>query len=365
MVNPRPQHLKAAGGSKGKHRQFETYGVPEWVRHPLKTEPLKVGLLFPGEQALSAGIARSSRKKPFVREMLDTAERALGFDVEELLVDGPSGSMSALSVNQPLVFVADCIGFELLREQDPEVASRCQGVAGIGVGEYAALYAAGVITFEQGLRLVKARVEALSELETQQRAKGAEPIVGLSVRGVALDRLERGIKSFAKAKVAGELHIAQHLCPDGFILVGHKSLVQKMQESLAGEQDAELRMLHRCVHAGYTPLAKSAAEQFSKTLISLVTKMQAPRCELYLNSTGRRIPSGRHPTAFIDDLIAQLTEPVQWESCVTHMLNWGIRQFYECGPNRSIKHMLGHFEHYIEAPLEVILPADLTSSVVV
>lgn len=93
--------------------------------------------------------------------------------------------------------------------------------------------------------------------------------------------------------------------------------------------------------------------------------MQPPRCELYLNQTGWRVPPGTNPFDFGDALKMQLSEPLLWESIITQMLRWGIRQFYEVGPSRSIKFMLSYYEHYIEAPLEHVRPADFIINVTV
>merc|ERR1719384_308598 len=129
------------------------------------------------------------RRRPTVRALLESATQVCGFDLEEVMLEGPSADMASPSVNLPLMYVADCAAFEVLKERNEELANRCQAVAGVGVGEYAALYAAGVITFEQGLSIVKARAGALQELADELEAEA------ISIRGLERDALDRHLKA--------------------------------------------------------------------------------------------------------------------------------------------------------------------------
>mmetsp|Transcript_12624 Transcript_12624/g.33998 ORF Transcript_12624/g.33998 Transcript_12624/m.33998 type:complete len:359 (+) Transcript_12624:93-1169(+) len=338
------------------HRKFASYSVPDWVQHPQKLVPLKAAILFPGEQSSFSGMFHNMRKTPVVLGMLRAAAASLGFDVEEAMEDrgGSSGA------DQALAYVADCILFEAFREAHADVAERCQAVAGFGVGEYAALYAAGVITFQQGLEIVKVRSAALQDAGNQVHV---EAIV---VRGMALDKLERLMKAAQKLDAEDGVHdpqvaIAQYWCPGGYVCVGTGSTVQKLHDAAVGDKDAEVRLLPD-QHAGHTSLAKGAGAKVAAVIERLLPAMKPPRCELFLNQSGRRVPPGKPPQAFADALMSHLSEPIQWESCVTQMMSWGIRQFYECGPNRSIRFMMRHYEHIIEAPFEILRPADFTES---
>merc|ERR1711933_158004 len=118
-------------------------------------------------------------------------------------------------------------------------------------------------------------------------------------------------------------------------------------------------------HSGNTPLAADASSKVAAVMEKLLPTMKPPRCEVYLNQPGWRVPRGKSPQAFADALSAQLSSPIQWESCVTQMINFGVRQFYECGPNRSLKFAMGFFEHVFEAPFEIIKPGELTVNVTV
>jgi len=93
--------------------------------------------------------------------------------------------------------------------------------------------------------------------------------------------------------------------------------------------------------------------------------MQPPWCELYLNSTGWRISPGADPESFAGALKDQLEKPLKWSDCITQMLNFGVTQFWEVGPSRSIKFMLGFFEHRFEAPFEIKKPSEFTNNLTV
>merc|ERR1719223_2368380 len=96
--------------------------------------------------------------------MLASASQVFGFDLEELMANGPVGKMAHTSNNQPLAFVANCAAFEIMKASHPKAACQPQGTAGFSIGEFNALVVAGVITFEQGLSLVKIRAEAMEAL---------------------------------------------------------------------------------------------------------------------------------------------------------------------------------------------------------
>jgi [acyl-carrier-protein] S-malonyltransferase len=336
-----------------------------WVRHPLKPEVLKVGALFPGEQNHNVGMLKDVRKKPIVKDMLEKAEEVFGFDVEELMKDGPASKMKPTGVNQPLMYVADCAAWETFCEKAPEIAYNLQGVAGFSVGEYAALYAAGVITFEMGLEIVKARADAMQELADEVEMEA------LSIRGIPMDKLERHLKSAEKMdRESGDgepaVYIARYWCPDGVICAGKASTVLALKTICEREsKQAEIRLLPDHVHAGHTPMAKEAGTKVAAVIDKFLPMMQPPWCEVYLNSTGWRVSPGADPESFAGALKDQLSSPLKWSEIVTQMVNFGMKQFWECGPSRSIKFMLGYFELKYESPWEIKKPSEYTNNVTV
>merc|ERR1719343_141904 len=100
---------------------------------------------------------------PAVKDMLDRARAILGFDVLNVCLQGPESELERTSVCQPVMFLAGLAGVEKLRAQRSEAVERCQAMAGLSLGEYTALCAAGALSFEDGLRLVQLRGQAMEE----------------------------------------------------------------------------------------------------------------------------------------------------------------------------------------------------------
>jgi len=352
----------ATAENKPGHKKFANYRLPEWVRHPLKTLPQKSAILFPGEQNHYIGMLKEAKKKVAVQHMLATASDVFGFNVETMMRDGPAATMCLTGYNQPIMYVANCAAYEVLKEDYPEVAENPQAVAGFSVGEFSALYAAGVISYEQGLELVKVRAQALQDLSDDIQMEA------LTIRGFPLDKVERLVRNAEKQDGSeAALAISRFWCRDGFVCAGKKSTVEKLQQAISKEltKPDDVRLLPDHLHAGHTPLARAAAEQVDAVIDRMIPEMKPPRCELYLNHSGWRVPPNTSPDVIANGLKKQLTTPVYWEGTIVQMMRWGIEDFYECGPNRSIKFMLSYMEYVEEAPIMVKKPAASTINVVV
>merc|ERR1712060_665760 len=128
-----------------------------------KTGGMKAAIIFPGEQNQYVGMMGECWDMPVVEEMLEMATECFGFDVEEMMRVGPTKMMARSDYNQMLMYVANCVAFEVLKQEHPDVAECPHGVAGFSVGEYSALVAADVMTYDQGLIIVKARAEAMQK----------------------------------------------------------------------------------------------------------------------------------------------------------------------------------------------------------
>jgi len=337
--------------NKPGHRNFNDYNLPEWVRHPLVQQPEKVAILFPGEQNHSIGMLKDAKRNAEVQAMLMSASKVFGFDLEELMANGPMDKMAQTGYNQPLTYVANCAAFEMLKASYPKVAANPQGVAGFSIGEYSALYAAGVITFEQGLSLVKVRAEAMQALVEEVDMNA------LTLWGFDYNKVESLCSKAMKRDEAEDpkVYVARIWGPDGFICAGRQSTVRTLEEMAKKEGKAkEVKILN--VPASHTPLAQKAANAVAAALDRMLPAMKPPRCELYLNATGWRVPPGTSPSRFISAVKEQLTSPLMWEGSMDQMQRWGISQFYECGPGRSLKFFLQGYEFIVECPLEVKRP---------
>merc|ERR1719401_1245018 len=136
---------------------------------------------------------RSVKDIPAVKTMLSTANEILGFDVMKLCIDGPESKLEETQYCQPVMFIAGLAGLEKLRERrDGALVTRFQATAGLSLGEYTALCAAGVFSFEDGLKLVQLRGKAMQEAA----AMGKQLM--LSVAGIERDKLASLCKEAAK-----------------------------------------------------------------------------------------------------------------------------------------------------------------------
>jgi hypothetical protein len=193
-------------------------------RPPAKSKPaLPVALLFPGQGSQYVGMMKDLVSLPTVRDMLIIAEKVLGWDPKELMLKGPEDKLADTKYCQPCMFIAGMAGLELMKTGDKkEQVDRPQATAGLSLGEYTAICAAGVLDFEECLKLVKIRGDAM------QAATELAPQCMCSVAGLDRPTLEKLCKE-AKAQDTKAKNpvcqIANVLFPAGFTCAGTKSTV--------------------------------------------------------------------------------------------------------------------------------------------
>merc|ERR1719329_363183 len=163
---------------------------------------------------------------PAVKEMVRQAEPILGWDVLKLCLDGPEEELEETRHCQPAMFIAGLAGMEKLRGDNEEAVTKCKAVAGLSLGEYTALCAAGVFSFEDGLQLVKLRGEAMQEAATVGK-QAMISVAGLE-RSV-LDDLCKKAKEHEGAE--GVCQVANALFPKGFACAGTEKAIKQLEET--------------------------------------------------------------------------------------------------------------------------------------
>lgn len=285
----------------------------------------KIAFLFPGQGAQHVGMGKVIASKfPAAKALFDRANEILGYDLAALCFEGPADRLDTTVVSQPALFVSSLAAVEMLRVEKPELVEQCEMAAGLSLGEYTALVFAGAMSFDEGLRVVQRRGEAM------QQAADANPS-GMVSALVLNDEQVAKVRDDASA--AGQVWIANYLCPGNTVLSGDKPACAKAAELIeaAGGGARALAV----AGAFHTPLMSSACGQLEEVLRTV--EIKTPRIPVISNVDAKPHDS---PDRVREILVKQVTQPVLWEKCVRELLAQGCDQFYEVGPGKVLKTLM-------------------------
>jgi len=351
-------HKKGQAENMPGHKPFKEYDIPRWCVHPLKPESTRAAIIFPGEQNAYAGMLSQCVDLASVHGMIELATEAFGYDVAQMMAEGSAAKLEEPFVSQTLMYVADCVALQVLKEKHPEVAERPQCVAGFSIGELAALVAARVIDYDQGLIIAFARADAMRRF-SQEHEMEAVVITGLDESTVESLCREAETKDREENDAENpQVQIAHYWAPGGYFCAGHRSTVIRLWQLAiaAGAEDSSIADNHQ--HGAHTLAVLPLAEEVREAIDSI--PMRPPCCDVYFN-TGHWVPMGAHPESFVDHVAKQLHSPVRWDGIIYDAMRRGVRSFYECGPGTSLKnYMLPFVWEALEGDLR---PHDLTVSV--
>jgi len=294
---------------------------------------LPVALLFPGQGSQTVGMLKLAQEIPAVQKMLQTARDVLGYDIMDVCLQGPAEKLEETRYCQPAMYIAGLAAVEKLRLEKPDRVDRCRALAGLSLGEYTALTVAGVFDFATGLKIVKLRGEVM------QKAAQASPQAMVSIAGLDLDTVQKLCRDSCE-KPEDVCQVANFLFPNGFSCAGSAKAVERLQnmaQNTKGVLQAKMLMTSGAFH---TPMMKAAQSQLIAALKEVEGSMSKPRCDVYMNVTGKRITPEASPSEITAMLGDQLIGCVQWEPSMRGMLEAGITEFYECGPNKQLKAMM-------------------------
>ena len=286
-----------------------------------------VAFLFPGQGAQAVGMAQKLIETvPEAKALFDQASEVLGYNLAELCISGPAETLNTTDHSQPAIFVASLAALESLKNENPELVSACSATAGLSLGEYTALVFAGVMSFEDGLRVVQERglaMQAAAEL-TQSSM--------VSVVGLETDQVEKVV---AEVRQEGEiLQLANFLCPGNIVVSGHTEACGRLEEP-ANAEGARMVMPLTVAGAFHTPLMQPAVERLTAVLENVT--LHAPRIPVVSN-----VDATAHddPEEIRQLLVQQVVSPVRWEDSMNKLLADGTEQFYEIGPGRVLRGLL-------------------------
>jgi [acyl-carrier-protein] S-malonyltransferase len=282
----------------------------------------KTALLFPGQGAQSVGMGVGLRERSIrARELFSQASDILGYDLSKLCAEGPDSTLALTVHSQPALFVHSVAALEDFFHQRPEVRASVALVAGLSLGEYSALVAAGSLSFEDGVRLVAARGRAM------QQAASAVPSGMASILG--LDREQVDTLCDASRESGEILQVANLLCPGNIAVSGHAASLARCEQNASA---AEAKFIHLNVAGAFH------TDIMSPAVASLTEAIEQSRiCDaaIPLVSNVDAVP---HQSAdeFARLLTRQIVSPVQWEASLRRMISDGIEQFYEIGVGRVL-----------------------------
>jgi [acyl-carrier-protein] S-malonyltransferase len=278
--------------------------------------------IFPGQGSQYMGMSEKIPGFSLKKQMFDKASEILGYDLYDVCSNGPMDKLTSTEFAQPAIFTVSLIYNALLKEKGivPGV------VAGHSLGEYSALVAANVLSFEDGLRLVQKRGLLMKEA-SQNNPGGMLAVVGLSE-----DKLGNVLN---KAKNYGVVVPANMNTFEQVVLSGELNAIYEAQK-LAKEEGAKIAKLLDVSAAFHSPLMDPIVEEMSKFID--MTEFKNPDKPVVQNVTGT-IPSSI--TEIKENLKKQLNGPVKWVNSIVYMQNMGTDHFTEVGPKNVLKGMVG------------------------
>jgi len=277
---------------------------------------IKTALLFAGQGAQVVGMGRGwARELPTARSWFDRANAALGYDLAALCFDGPEAELTRTENAQPGIFLVSWVALQLLRERVPGLSF--QAAAGLSLGEFTALTAAGALGFEDGLNLVRQRGRFMQEACAATRG-GMAAIIGLDETPTR--------EACAQAGVT----LANLNCPGQLVISGPAEHIARACE-LARARGARRALPLPVAGAYHSPLMASAQPKLQAELERVT--LRPPAVPVIANVTARPHDG---PETLRARLVEQVTSPVRWEESMRYLIEQGFTRFLELGPGTAL-----------------------------
>jgi len=281
---------------------------------------MKTVFLFPGQGAQVVGMGKDvADAVPQAADVFARANKILGFDLATLCFEGPTEKLNTTAMSQPAIFVTSVALLEALKAKSdlaPDIT------AGLSLGEYTALYAAGAVSFEDALRLVATRGQAM-----QAAAEASEGGM-VSIISMAPDQ----VQALCDQASQGEpLQPANFNCPGQIVISGAKTACDRA-ETLAVEMGAAKAVRLQVAGAFHTDLMAPASDALGEALEGCELHDPSP-VRVLANTTADYYPD---TDAMRPSLVKQLTSAILWQGSMERLLAEGVETFYEIGPGRVL-----------------------------
>lgn len=280
---------------------------------------MKHAYVFPGQGAQYPGMAKELYEgNGTARELLEKANEILGFRITDIMFEGSAEDLTRTKVTQPAVFLHSVALTKCIADFRPDM------VAGHSLGEFSALAACGALEFEDALRLVSIRAQAMQ--------KACDAVPGTMAAVIALPA--ETIESIC-AECEGTVVAANYNCDGQVVISGEKAAVAEACEKMkaAGAKRALPLAVGGAFHS---PLMEPARAELAEAIEK--TTFHTPVCPVYQNVTA--MPT-TDPELIKANILAQLTSPVRWTQSVRNMLADGADKFTELGPGKVLQGLVG------------------------
>lgn len=291
---------------------------------------MKKAFVFPGQGAQFPGMGKEFYEtNAEAKSLFDKANEILGFEITKIMFEGTAEELKQTKVTQPAVFLHSVITAICLGDKfQPDM------VGGHSLGEFSALVAAGALSFEDGLKLVSARAQAM------QKCCEAQPSTMAAIIG-----LDDAVVEQVCAEVSKETGIvvpANYNNPGQLVISGSVEGVNAACEKLkaAGAKRALPLPVGGAFHS---PLMQGAKDELQAAIEA--TNFQTPKCPVYQNVDGK---AHTEPAEIKANLIAQLTASVRWTQEVQAIIEAGATEFTECGPGKALQGMIAKIAKGVE-----------------
>ena len=297
----------------------------------------KTALLFAGQGAQAVGMGRDlAEANPNARRLFERANEVLGYDLASICFSGPEAELIKTENAQPGIYLVSWVAFQLLRERVPSL--EFQATAGLSLGEFTALAAAGALTFEDGLSVVRQRGRFMQEAcDATQGTMAA--VIGMDEAALLPVCAEAGVQ------------VANLNCPGQIVISGETSKIVAACE-LAKARGAKKALPLQVAGAYHSPLMAGAQPKLAAALAAIAINASA----VLVISNVTAAPHGA-PAAIRDTLVDQVTSSVRWEASIRLLLAQGFTRFIELGPGAA----LSGFMKRINGDVQRLNVADVAS----